>query len=64
MKELKIRYGGHNLYEIYYEGGGEVPAVLQSKYTDHRVAQRAIDEYLTARPAKKTAKKVADDEAV
>jgi hypothetical protein len=52
MKELKIRYSTANTYEIYYEGGGEVPAVLSGKYTDHRTAQKAIDLYLQGRPRK------------
>jgi len=56
MKELKIRYAKNNSYEIYYEGGGELPKELHGLYTDHRTAQRAIDKYLTNRP-KRAAKK-------
>jgi len=52
MKELKIRYASNNAYEIYYEGGGEVPAALRGLFTDHRTAQRAIDEYLITRNKK------------
>lgn len=62
MKELKIRYTQPSAFEIYYEGGGEVPAVLQGRFTDRGQAQKAIDQYLLTKPVRKTAKKVDEDE--
>ena len=61
VKELKIRYKKPNGFEIYYEGGGEVPEVLQGSWTDRGKAQIAIDKYLLTRPVRKTTKKVEDD---
>ena len=61
MKELKIRYATPNAYEVYYEGGGEVPAVLQTKFTDPGTAQKAINLYLETRAPRKS-KKVEDDD--
>ena len=49
-KILKVRDAGFNSYEVYYEGGGEVPKVLQGRWTSPFFAQRAIDTYLTTRP--------------
>ncbi|AGK87059.1 hypothetical protein RIO-1_45 [Pseudoalteromonas phage RIO-1] len=45
-KELKSRLAKNTcLFEVYYEGGGELPKVLNSLYTTEAVAQRAIDAY-------------------
>lgn len=54
MKELKVRYSVSrpNAYEVYYEGGGEVPDVLKGGYTSPALAQKAIDFYLQAKPKK------------
>lgn len=49
QKPLNIRYCQPSAYEIYYEGGGELPEKLQGKYTDKRTAQLAIDLYLKTR---------------
>lgn len=49
-KELKVKDAGFNSYVIYYEGGGEVPKVLQGRWTSHFFAERAIETYLTTRP--------------
>lgn len=58
-KELKIRYSQPNAFEVYYEGGGELPEVLQGRFTDRRNAQAAIDNYLLTR--KPRGKKVDED---
>ena len=65
VKELKVRYSTKvpNAYEVYYEGGGEVPAVLQTAFTDPGTAQKAINLYLANRPTKKATKVKTDDEA-
>lgn len=49
-KELKIRRKQpYVLYEIYYEGGGEVPQELQGSYTKEYVAQQRIDAYVAGK---------------
>ena len=57
-KEFKIRYSKHrpNAYEIYLEGGGEVPQILTGAYTSPGVAQKAIDLYLENRRPRKSTK--------
>lgn len=50
MKELAVRMSTRSpgLYEVYYEGGGELPAELQgSAWTHKHIAEMAIDHYLT-----------------
>jgi hypothetical protein len=51
MKELRIRMSKTHpmCYEVYYEGGGEVPQVLLGKYTTPTKAQTDIDIYLRKR---------------
>ena len=44
------------LYEIKYQGGGQVPDCLLGSYTSKASAQFDIDHYVPARP-----KKVAKD---
>lgn len=50
-KEFKTRFSKTvpNAYEVYVDGGGEVPAVLSGVYTDPRVANVAITQYLATR---------------
>ena len=50
-KEFKTRFSKTvpNAYEIYVDGGGEVPAALKGSYTDPRVANSAITQYLSTR---------------
>ena len=60
MKELKVRYSLKvpNAYEIYYEGGGELPDCLKGAYTSPGLAQAAIDLHLNKKPQpKRTLKK-------
>lgn len=62
VKELKIRYSKPNAFEIYYEGGGEVPESLQGRWSDRGKAQIAIDNYLlTRKPRGKKADADAED---
>ena len=50
-KEFKVRFSktAPNCYEVYLDGGGEIPKVLSGKYTDPRVAGVEIDKYLATR---------------
>jgi|TARA_R110000824_G_scaffold193392_1_gene375803 hypothetical protein len=50
-KELKVRVatGKGSLREIYWEGGGEVPQVLNGLYTGIQDAQRDIVKYLSTK---------------
>ena len=42
-KELKVRYVvAENLYEVFYEGGGQVPDSLLGLYTSEVKAKEAI----------------------
>ena len=53
LKELKTRMRPSSmLYEIYYEGGGEVPAELKGEYTSYRFTESAIKTYLVNRESK------------
>ena len=46
-KQLLIRQAPPMaMYEIYYEGGGEVPTTLTGLYTSQLMAQKDIDMYL------------------
>lgn len=38
--------------EIKYEGGGEIPSVLEGYWTSHQVANKAIDGYMALRGTK------------
>ena len=42
-----------NLYEVSFDGGGEVPQVLTGRYTSKVEAQKAINAYLHKRDAGK-----------
>lgn len=57
-KEFKVRYSKTrpNAYEVYLEGGGEVPQVLTGAYTSPGVAERAIAHYLDTRRVRKSTK--------
>ena len=61
MKELRIRISPKtpNLYDVYYEGGGELPESLSGLYVSEKDAQYAIDMYLSNR--KRKIKKVEDN---
>lgn len=50
-KEFKVRFSKvvPNAYEVYVDGGGEVPQMLSGTYTDPRVANVAISQYLNTR---------------
>lgn len=39
-------------YNIYYEGGGELPSVLSGAYTSKRAARVAIDTYKNSKITK------------
>ena len=55
-----VPVSGYALFEIKYEGGGVMPAVLRGKYTSDVKAARAIGDYYKSLPVKKT-KKVEDN---
>ena len=46
-KELKVRSvsNGMPMYEVYYEGGGEIPDVLKTLYTSVLIANQAIEKF-------------------
>lgn len=48
-KEFKVRPAPFNLYEIYVENGGEVPKVLQQRFTDPAIARQHINQYKSTR---------------
>ena len=48
-KELKWRRLPNGLYSLFYEGGGELPAVLNGNYTSIFSCQKAINEYQKVR---------------
>jgi hypothetical protein len=48
-KEFLLRLGKFNLYTVYIQGGGEVPAVLSGSWNDPQAAKRDIDHYLATR---------------
>lgn len=62
-REFGVRPCAMNLYEVYVQGGGEVPAKLKNKYTDPAIARTDIQMYLNnrrdypARGRKKNAKR-------
>jgi hypothetical protein len=71
-KELKVRTQKVGYYEIYFEGGGELPSFLQGIWNRRRAAQDAIEHYLylqklednrVAEKAAKEAEKAADNRA-
>lgn len=46
QRPLKVRPAvGFGLHEVYVEGGGPVPYVLQGRYTSEEYALKAIDVY-------------------
>lgn len=44
-KEIKFRRLGIGLYQLYFEGGGEIPASLSGLYTSIFAAEQAIEKY-------------------
>lgn len=63
QKELKIRNRPEGyLYEIYYEGGGELPQELGGVFNSLSFAQNRINAYLAKRkPKRGTSKKATGD---
>lgn len=57
-KQLEVRIVPNrgSVYEIKYQGGGQVPDSLLGMYTTRVNAQRDIDNYIPARPKKKVTK--------
>jgi len=53
LTRLKSSSGG--LYEVYLEGGGEVPESLKGLYTSPSFANKAIEEHLRTRRVYKNA---------
>ena len=41
-KELKVRKRTDGMYEIYFDGGGSIPAVLEGAFTHSSVAQQHL----------------------
>lgn len=52
MKSLYVRHHNINLWEIAFEGGGEVPDVLKGKWTSKADAERAIEKFYAIKSAK------------
>lgn len=53
-KELKYKPTPEgNLFEVYYEGGGQLPDELSGRYNSHKAVQDAIQRYLSKKPAKR-----------
>lgn len=54
-KELRIRVAVNkgSLREVYWEGGGEVPQVLNGLYTSVQDAQSDISKYMSTKGAVK-----------
>lgn len=55
IKELKVRTVPlkGSVYEVYYDGGGQVPEVLKGMYTSIRNALMAISYYTPPKKSKK-----------
>lgn len=45
-KELKYRKLPNGLYELFFEGGGELPRVLSGNFTSVFACQKAIASYV------------------
>lgn len=60
-KEFLVRTNRRmgTMKEVYVEGGGEVPQILQGLYTDAGTAERAIGLYLSTRRVRTPKAKVA-----
>lgn len=41
-------------WKVYYEGGGQLPAVLTGLYTNKEAANKAIELYQSQKPTKRT----------
>lgn len=52
MKTLYARHAAINLWEIAFEGGGEVPDVLKGKWTSQADAESAIEKFYRIKSAK------------
>jgi hypothetical protein len=44
-KKLEIVPNGKGMYQIKFQGGGEVPEILSGLYTSHYFANRDIARY-------------------
>ena len=57
-KELVIARKEDGMYIVHYEGGGQVPKSLGGEFNKRKVAEDAIENYLTAekRSVSKTTK--------
>lgn len=55
-KKLNIRPATNkgSLYEVYYEGGGQVPGCLSGLYNRRSVAWAAVEKYVPPAPKKVT----------
>ena len=50
QKELAVRMQPNGrMYEIYYEGGGELPECLRSTYTTKRIARADLANYVNTK---------------
>jgi len=43
---------GLNLYEVQFQGGGNLPLELRGRYTSNKKAEEAIDTHLKQRKVK------------
>ena len=59
MRVQKVK-GTINLFEIKFDGGGQVPEVLKGLYNKALIAERAIKDYLSERDGTTNGKKGAN----
>lgn len=48
-KGFKLEHEKFGMWVIKYEGGGQVPVILQGAFTEEKIANRAIEAYLVKR---------------
>jgi hypothetical protein len=51
-KSLKYREADRGLWEVYFEGGGDVPAAVSGKFTSMTEARNAIMRFYEQKAAK------------
>ena len=54
-RELEIRpFGTTSMRVVAWKGGGELPKDLSGLYTNDRIAQEAIDKYMSSKVSRTT----------
>lgn len=56
-KELRIRRNTEGLFEVYFEGGGQVPDCLTGLYNKYIYAGRAVATYKASKPKPKRSRR-------